>query len=296
LKYLVNIIIAALLGGDFCFCQAVRSDSAGAVVSFANATAFTVDPRGNRYVLDAIQNVVVKINSSGAPVRSVGGYGWSDLSLDQPRDINAPNGLDVYIADYGNHRIVRYDHNLNFVSTIPPGSAPEGKDPPFRYPRSVAVSRLGALYIIDGDNGRIVKYSNENAIDQSFGNTGTGDARLRAPVRVRVTADDRLYVQDGTVLKVFDAFGSFVVALGEGLFRPPVTFTIDQSSVYIADSSRIYVMDGMRHIDTLMNFGQSLYTGKRDSLIDIAVFRDTLYALTQKRITPLAPLKRSGSR
>jgi len=296
LKYLVNILIAALLGGDFCFCQAGRNDSAAGVVSFANATAFTVDPRGNRYVLDAIQNIVVKFNPSGAPVRSVGGYGWSDLTFDQPRDINAPNGLDVYIADYGNHRIVRYDHNLNFVSIIPPGSAPEGNDFPFRYPRSVAVSRLGALYIIDGDNARIVKYSNENTIDQSFGNTGIGDARLRAPVRVRVTADDRLYVQDGTVLKVFDAFGSFVVALGEGLFRPPMTFTISQSNVYIADSSRIYIMDGVRPIDTLITIGQSLYTGGRDSLMDIAVFRDTLYALTPKRITPLAPLRRSESR
>ena len=296
MKYLVNIVIAALLGGDFCFCQAGRNDSAAGVVSFANATAFTVDPRGNRYVLDAIQNIVVKFNPSGAPVRSVGGYGWSDLTFDQPRDINAPNGLDVYIADYGNHRIVRYDHNLNFVSIIPPGSAPEGNDLPFRYPRSVAVSRLGALYIIDGDNARIVKYSNENTIDQSFGNTGIGDARLRAPVRVRVTADDRLYVQDGSLLKVFDAFGSFIAALGEGLFRPPMTFTISQSNVYIADSSRIYIMDGVRPIDTLMSISRSLYTGGRDSLMDIAVFRDTLYALTPKRITPLAPLRRSESR
>jgi hypothetical protein len=292
LKFIVYIAIAALLpGGDFCFSQAVRNDSTGGVIPFASAAAFAVDLQGNRYVLDAIQNVVVKCTPSGAPLRAVGGYGWSDVTFDQPRDISVPNGLDVYIADFGNHRIVRYDHNLNFVSTIPPGSAPEGSDLPFRYPRSIAVSRLGALYIIDGDNARIVKYSNENTVDQSFGNTGIGSARLRAPVRVRVTADDRLFIQDGSLLKVFDAFGSFVVALGEGLFRPPMQFTVDQNSVYIADSSRIYVMDGSRPIDTLMNIGQSLYRGGRDSLVDIAVFRDTLYGLTPKRITPLGPIR-----
>src|SRR5881394_4402970 len=113
------------MGGDFCFSQAARSDSAGSVAPTVNATAFAIDPQGNRYVLDAVQNVVVKLNPTGVAVRSVGGYGWSDLTFDQPSDISVPNGLDVYIADYGNHRIVRYDHSLNFVSTIPPKSTPE---------------------------------------------------------------------------------------------------------------------------------------------------------------------------
>lgn len=282
------LVAALLLSGDFCFSQLIVPDSAHAGPLFEDAAAMAIDPRGDIYVVDAGKNQLLKLSSRYTLTGSAGGYGWSTLAFDQPKDVVAPNGLDVYVADYGNHRIQRLDRNLNFVSTIPP-TVTRDIEPAFRYPRSAAVSRQGALFVTDGENGRILKYVN-NIFERSFGNIGAGDGRLRQPSRIRIDNRDIVYVRDGNLLLTYDYFGNYLSSVGRGLFRQLITFTIDRDVVYVVDTSMIYAMRPTGQVDTLTAY-QKMARSTEYPAVDIAVYKDTLFLLTVHTISLKLPLR-----
>jgi hypothetical protein len=72
-------------------------------------------------------------------------YSWKDAADNYPRDIVAVNALDVYIADYNKHRILRFDRDLNLVSTFPPEDNISGSGRIFGYPISISVDRFGSV-------------------------------------------------------------------------------------------------------------------------------------------------------
>lgn len=246
--------------------------------------ACSVDPHGNIYVIDAGASRLVKLSKNWEVLETVGGYGWTDQVFDHPADVIAPNGLDVYVADYGNHRIQRFDRNLNFISSF---STRENDDAAVRfgYPGGVAQSRFGSVFIADGENRRILKVNTSGAVEQSFGDIGAGAGRLESPSRIRVGGDERVYVQDGNRIVVFDIFGNYVETLGRDLFRHLRSFAVGNQTLYILDSCMVY------------EFGQG---GKKDltpvlvsqaagpdlcEAVDIDVLEDRLYLLTEHRLS-----------
>ncbi len=273
-------IAALLLSGDFCLCQPTASNAA-TVLSMENATAIAVDPAGEIYLLDGGKNQLIKLSAHGTGESAAGGYGWSAVAFDQPRDVVAPNGLDIYVADYGNHRIQRLDRNLNFVSTIP--SLTEDKEPDFRYPMSVAVSRQGALFVTDGENGRILKYVN-NALERTFGDVGGGAARLRHPSRVRISDKDIVYVQAGDLVVTYDYFGNYLSPFGTGAFRKLIAFSIYHDKVYAVDSSMVYAFNPAGTLEWSFPFDSLMTFKQGEAPVDIAVGKDTLYLLTPHRL------------
>src|SRR5262249_25655726 len=65
----------------------------------------------------------------------------------------------IYIADWGNHRLVRMD-DMEGTNWITLGSAGEGL---FRFPVSVCVDRAGRVYVAEQRDGRLIR------IDDIFG-------------------------------------------------------------------------------------------------------------------------------
>jgi sugar lactone lactonase YvrE len=245
--------------------------------SFAEAISISIDPRGMIYVVDKKMNTVKKFSSTGDSLAQVGGYGWSDETLQQPTDVVAPNGLDVYVADYANHRIQRYDNNLNFVSTL---ASKGGKvaSVSFGYPRSVAVSGLGSLFILDNENIRIIKISVDKSIERIFGGLEAGKGRLRSPTRVRVDSDENVYVLDGKRLVVFDPFGNYLKIIADSIFSNPQNFNIYQDTLYVIDCDVIIVLSKngeiLREINIVAQSGSDSYS------VDLAVYQRKLYILT----------------
>ena len=236
----LTAIAALFISGDCCFAGDNQKDLSTTVGKFQNAAVFTVDPPGNFFVIDAGTNEVVKCEITGKQ-HTIGGYGWTDLAFDRPVDLIAPNGLDLYVADYGNHRIQRFDRNLNFVSTLYTRDD-DDPDQRFGYPRSVAMDRFGALYIVDGENTRVLKIDASNVVERNFGGQEAGKGRLHSPSRIRVTPGDLVYVQDGNSIVVFDVFGNYVRTFGDGLFGDLQTFSLDGSTLYVLDSCTVRII------------------------------------------------------
>ncbi|HTY60565.1 MAG TPA: NHL repeat-containing protein, partial [Bacteroidota bacterium] len=207
-----------------------------------SGTAFDVDLYGNMYVLDSGKNTLCLYDRSGVLQRSVGGPGWLDGQLDRPSGVWARNGIDVFVADYGNHRIERFDRSLNFISSFSTRES-DNPDTRFGYPSGVALSRLGELFICDTENDRIVKVDRFSTVERTFGGIGGGKGHLATPTSVAVGPEDAIYVLDGARVAVFDAFGNYLRDLGPGLMRRPSALFADNTSVVVIDSTSVLLFD-----------------------------------------------------
>lgn len=246
---------------------------------FRDAGCMTVDPAGVVYVVDAATSQCLKLSESGEVTAQCGGYGWSDQSFDHPSDITAPNGLDVYVADYGNHRIQRYDRNLNFISSFSATDA-DGRRI-FGYPRGVACSDDGALFIIDGENQRIVKVTSGNTVDRIFGDATSGPGRLKNPARIRVDSRKRVYVLDEGKIVVYDAFGVWLRTVPVAPSAGPIA--VEGDSLYFLDGCRLNTIGG----GTARTVAQLPATDTTCSYRDFTIGGRRLYLLTPTQILGL---------
>jgi hypothetical protein len=199
-------------------------------------TRLDVDVHGNIFILDADQGTLTQYDPFLHRQAVIGGPGWEDGRFDQPAGLWARNGLDVYVADYGNHRIQRFDRSLSFVSSF---STREAEDAAtrFGYPTDVTLSRLGALFICDSENSRVVKLDVANRVETAFGGFGGGAGRLEHPVQVEIGADDLVYVLDPPRIVAFDSFGNFFSSIGEGFLHDPQILAADERGVVVVDGT-----------------------------------------------------------
>jgi len=275
------LIAAPGQSGDFCFVRpdSDQFDSLGEAGVFKRAVAFSTDPLGYIYVVDEGTHEIIKLSLKEKKTVRTGGFGWSGEGMDKPSDIITPNGLDVYVSDYGNHRILRFDRNLNIVSTLPPENQEELSGRLFGYPRSVDLSRFGDLLISDGENGRIVKYNGSGEFERSFGGIDAGKGRLLMPKRVRISNRDRVYVQDVGRIVIFDIFGNYLQTISEGLSEKFQTFTLYRDTLYALDSSGVCLYDQAGKL-----LGRyEVIPAARDA-VDIGVGNGIFLALTERNI------------
>ncbi len=70
-------------------------------------------------------------------------------------------------------------------------------DGQFRGPNSVAVDASGFVYVVDGDNTRIQKFTSEGAFVTKWGGPGDAPGQFEGPLGVAVDASGFVYVADG---------------------------------------------------------------------------------------------------
>ncbi len=230
-----SIALAALLG--------VVLQTSAAQPMAITGTAIDVDINGTISVLDNHACTLRQYASNGKLLREIGGQGWGNDQFDRPAGLWAKNGLDVFVADFGNHRIQRFDKNLAFVSSFSTRDN-DNPDVRFGYPLDVSLSRLGELYICDSENERIVKVGPTNTVERTFGGYGAGPGRLNKPVMVKCGPDDNVYVLDPPRLMIFDTFGNALGELAPQSLTRPLCIAADQNGVAVLDSARVLYFGG----------------------------------------------------
>ncbi len=194
---------------------------------FTDAEALSVDQFGHIYVVDGGSARILKCDMTGSTVAEVGGYGWDETQFDRPTGIDARLGIAVYVADYGNNRISRFDRGLRFMAAL--GGENAAADPGFGYPLDVVNSSLEQLFVLDGENNRVLAMSGFRSVAQVFGGIEAGEGRLREPVAMAADDSKYLYVLESDRVVAFDLFGNFLFHFG---------------SAHISDAQGITVHDG----------------------------------------------------
>lgn len=236
----------------------VIGDEGSSPGQFLEPSGVAVDPAGQVYVVDTGNHRVQQFDANGRSLRYIGGFGFDAQQFNQPADL-AATGLDVYVADTQNRRIQRLDRHLNFLATLAAGLAgPDQTVQPFGFPRSVAVSSIGDLYITDAENEEVVKLSLAGRLETRFGGFSHGPGRLRTPAGLTISRSGEVYVADtgNNRIAVFDTFGGFLRELGAKDLAAPEGVDVDhEGRVYVADTGHDRVVIFSTRGERLLVFG-----------------------------------------
>ncbi len=285
-----SIIIIWFYLSSVSWCQPVQQhdltiDSSFTSISlgkwFQDPVAISVDPLGRIYVLDRGRNTLQVITIKDTTVTTGESHSWRDNAINQFQDIISPNGLDIYVADYGSNRIHRFDRDLNLISSIPQTDVQASMEKIFGFPSSIAIDRFGYLYIIDKENMNIRKIGLNNQIDRTFGGHDAGLGRLNDPHTIRISnKNDLIYVSDLNRIVVFDIYGNYITT--KSIPGPGKPFTVEGGLFMMAESCTVSVMDN----DGIFRGKIAppvLRTGKIcDRIIDLEINQGVLYLLTKQ--------------
>ncbi len=278
-KSFLFLLILLLLSSKNYSQNFVLSDSFG---KFKDATSFVITSAGFIYVTDAGTNEIYKLDTLGNVLKYAGGYGWDDGLFDNPSDIFA-NPLSVYVCDKNNHRIERFDKDLNFIWQLSTRNS-DTTNQRFGYPMGCAVSQQGDLYVLDSENKRIVKFDLFGNFVQNFGGYDAGNYSLINPKKITISSGNNVFIADDKRLVEFDQFGNgiSILKLDTEIIGMNITFnqlTINnEKQIFFANLNLPDI--SFRKIELPTDFNPP-------DVVSSLIFNDRLYVLTKNSIKVL---------
>lgn len=256
-------------------------------VRLKQARAISVALSGFIYISDTGNHRILKLNPNGEVLQVVGGFGWQKEQFYSPYDIHASSALDIFVADYNNHRIQRYDKDLNYISSLY-SDANWAPTVQFGFPRSVASSFHGELFLIDGENIRILKLNSFGEPEMSFGDFAEGRGRLLQPMKLCISPDDQIFISDAEANKifVFDYFGNYLTEIGGTVLKQP-------QGIYYSPNRLLFVTDqGNRRIVVFKPDGELVlaYPGASEASnrlqqpVDVVTYQQRMLVLDNDRL------------
>jgi hypothetical protein len=249
--------------------------------SFDRATRISSGPQGVIYVLDADQNKVYVFSDIAQAPKWIGGFGWSAGSFDRPTGITS-DGINMYVSDYGNHRIQLFDRALNYISSFCTRDTSDAASR-FGYPLDVSLSELGDLFVLDGENLRVLKFTPQNFFERSFGEVNSGKGKLQKPIKLAVTSS-QIIVCEQTRAVVFDYFGNYIRSIGDAVVSGLTGFTPLENGLLLVSRDTLwwFSLEGVFQKTIPLNY---LITGERiENIQDITRIGKRLFILSPRRI------------
>ena len=252
-----------------------------AVGSFQRATRIVAGTQGVLFVLDADDNRISMYSNLADPPKTIGGFGWSSSSFDRPTGV-ATDGVNIYISDYGNHRIQRFDRYLNYISSFSTRDTSDVASR-FGYPLDVAVSEFGDLFILDGENIRVMKFNTQDLFEREFGDINAGKGKLQEPVKL-VATNSRVFVGDKKRILLFDYFGNYLGSIGDGIINDLTGFTIVPDGLLAASSDRIWWFTKEGVLQKTVSLDHIIAGERINQIQDVAFQERQLFIFSPQRI------------
>lgn len=241
-------VILSVAGGGF---EGYYGDTSLAIDCLVHwPEAIAIDDSNNKYIADANNNVIRRIDAHTGVITTVVGTGYqygtglggfsgdggpaSAARLYYPSGIALDHSGNMYIADQRNHRIRKVDA-AGIISTIAgngtPGYAGNGSaalTAILNFPTRVSLDASGNLYIADSGNARIRKIDVGGVITTVAGTGGSGyagdggpaiGAKLFEPIDMAVDPSGNVYISDyvNNRIRKVDAGGVITTYAGIGI-------------------------------------------------------------------------------
>ncbi|NTV45665.1 MAG: hypothetical protein HGB11_03895 [Chlorobiales bacterium] len=320
MKWTLSLIFCLLFGWHLnLHAKPGSSGQAKQLGTFDHAIAISVNPSlGDVFVLDIDRSVLHKFDAAGKFVRSVGGPGIDRDGFAAPTDLSAADGINVFVADRGNQRIVQYDRWLNYVTSLKvapsqqPGAYP---DAGLWRPISVSVSPQGELFILEETQRQVIRinpFNSPNTLSDlsmllHFGGFSSGRGNLLEPYQIDVNASGLVFVSDvqQKCVAAYDQFGNYITQVGRGVLHQPKAlataklvvrlpnggkefreylFVVDRGEIIVfsAEQNRGFLQVGVLSADQIADL-----IGHRAEPVDLAIGPDKFYLLTETELFSL---------
>jgi len=170
-----------------------------------------------------------------------------------PQDLALDSAGNVYVTDYGNRRIQKFDNDGNFLHTWGIKGSGNGQ---FQVPAGIAIGK-DSVYVVDNELNRVQKFDTSGKYITQWGSKGTETGKFLLPQNIAVDINGDVYVADtgNSRVQKFSSDGKFLLSIGSsgqgnGQFLNPRGVSTDsQGSVYVSDSGndRIqkFTLDGV---------------------------------------------------
>ena len=251
----------------------------GEIGNFKYASAFSLTPSGYFYVTDKDKNEVIKLDTLNNMVKSIGGYGWSSSTFDEPVDIFATD-LRVYVTDKNNNRIQVFDKDLNYLFLIKTEEIGNDTDG-FQYPMSCATSIQGDIYVLDSDNTRVLKFDSSGNFLLEFGNYSSGNFLLEDPIKLALSQDSKVFILDDGFLNIFDQYGMGLLRIESDF--DPTNISITFNNLIVNSTDSLYHQNLINPIKKYTNITPIDFP-KNEIIIEAIIFDSNLYILTESKI------------
>lgn len=249
--------------------------------SFQHATRIDFDIRGRCFVIDRGSNSLAVFSPQLDLTVSLGGFGWDLAAFDGPSGI-ASDGLSTFVADHGNHRVILYDQSMSAISTLMTRDS-SFASARFGFPLGVALSPHGELYVLDGENNRVVKFDPRMRFERSFGGIEAGVGRLRQPIDILTGARGQVMVLEPGRIVEFDYAGNYVRRIGEGVLTNARGFGVMNFGIVVVDSAELRFFNEGGDVSDQLHEPLIIREGGEE-VVDVAVHDDRMFLLTTKRV------------
>jgi len=183
---------------------------------FTHPHGLRIDAADNLWITDDGSHVVLKLSPEGHVLLVLGRRGVAaeaDWLFNQPTDVAFGRNQEIYVTDgYGNSRVVKFDRDGNFLKAWGKYGAGRGE---FNLPHTIAVDRLGNVYVGDRENKRIQIFDPDGNFLREW--TGIG-----YPYGLFITPDQHVWMIDGGYDRIVELNqdGKILGALGESGHAP----------------------------------------------------------------------------
>src|SRR3989338_458761 len=137
------------------------------------------------------------LNSSVAEAQTFlfkwGTIGSGDGQFSAPTGIDIDSSGNVYVVDFGNHRIQKFTNTGTFITKWGSGGTGDGQ---FNTASGIAVDSSGNVYVSDTAFNRIQKFTSSGTFLTKWGSFGSDDGQFNFPNRVAINSVGNIYVSD----------------------------------------------------------------------------------------------------
>ncbi|NIS47986.1 MAG: hypothetical protein GWN14_21645 [candidate division Zixibacteria bacterium] len=191
------------------------------------------DYSGNLFILLEDQNSILKLSEKGALVEHIGGFGFGIRQFNAPVAMASPDGgLNLYILDSENRRVVRLTNSLKWIDQFQIGDEPGGKT--IGELTGIAINSQKEIFISDPRNLRILKFNQNGRFLEEI----EGRSKFIEPGEIVIDDEGYLYVtgRNGEDLFLFDDLGNYLKRYSPKDDDSITAIAVDRSYFYYLDS------------------------------------------------------------
>ncbi|HUR56998.1 MAG TPA: hypothetical protein VM029_04780 [Opitutaceae bacterium] len=225
---------------------------------------------GDLYIAERGNHRVQRITNTGTFVMGWGTPGTAQGQFNEPIGVAIDAAGDVYVTEHSNHRVQKFRIAQSggswSASNVAMWGSQGSANGQFNTPYGILADAAGNIFVADGFNGRVQRFTTSGAFQSSIGGPGTGPGQFVVATGITMDSTGALYVTSTNTdptnaalgdsnsqwVSKFTAAGAFVsrwgagLGSGQGQFRLPFSVVIStENRAFVADyyNNRVQVFD-----------------------------------------------------
>jgi uncharacterized phage-like protein YoqJ len=249
---------------------------------FEQPSNFTVDSKGNIYILEDLKERVLIYDKNGEFLSSFGNHTNKDIDIYKSYNIACDDYDTIHIFEPYQNAVLLFDINGTLKKTVTLDF-----DDEIEHKITDLAFSYNNYFLVDNENHYLYIFDTNGHITKRIGKKGELQGEFNKPFSLAIDLEGRIYITDvlNSRVQTFAPTGTYLDQIGDfgftdgGIFRPNGVAVDNKKNVYISDAllGVIYVFnaDG-KYLSPLMNNGKVL---KFKDPARIKFYNDKLYVL-----------------